>query len=127
MKMKKKMKKIAKSAVSLFKSKQIVPIIKTTNEVLKDKVALITGGSGGIGMAIAKSFIESGSKVIIAGTNQKKCEKCCNELGTKAKYIVINMLDVKSFKSKIEEASELWGVTLIYMLIRLEFIQTDII
>ena len=42
---------------------------------LDGKVALVTGGSGGIGMAIAKRLLESGCKVIIAGTNEQKLKK----------------------------------------------------
>lgn len=88
-----------------------IPIthIKEEGELLKGKTALITGGSGGIGIAIAKKFINCGCNVIIAGTNESKLEQRCKELEGGCKSIVINVADVKSFDSKIEQASKLFG------------------
>lgn len=64
--------------VSILKWEKKIPIvsIKEPGKLLDGKVALITGGSGGIGMAIAKKFIDSGSSVILAGTNVKKLNGC---------------------------------------------------
>ena len=39
---------------------------------LTDKVALITGGNGGIGFAMAKAIWEAGATVVIAGRNEEK-------------------------------------------------------
>ena len=75
--MKKKIKNIIRGVLKLFKEKEMYPIPKVMNrdKILEGKVALITGGSGGIGFAIAKSFMESGCKVIITGTNEEKLKE----------------------------------------------------
>ncbi|MEW6130870.1 MAG: SDR family oxidoreductase [Acidobacteriota bacterium] len=41
----------------------------------KDKVAIITGGSGGIGLATAKRFALEGARIVIADINQAHSEK----------------------------------------------------
>ncbi|MBN1282106.1 MAG: 3-oxoacyl-[acyl-carrier-protein] reductase [Alphaproteobacteria bacterium] len=41
---------------------------------LKDKVALITGATGGIGIAIAKQMRDAGARVVVTGRNQAKLD-----------------------------------------------------
>ena len=78
----KKIKHILRSFASVLKTKNIVPVqhIVDENKLLNGHVALITGGSGGIGMSIARGFLESGCNVIIAGTDEKKLKNCINAL-----------------------------------------------
>lgn len=49
---------------------------------LKDKVAVITGGGSGIGLATAKRFVAEGAKVVITGRSQKTLDEALKELGT---------------------------------------------
>ena len=42
---------------------------------LKDKVVLVTGGTGGIGTAIVKGFLAEGAKVAFSSTRQEKIDK----------------------------------------------------
>src|SRR3984957_16418176 len=48
---------------------------------LKNAVALVTGGSAGIGYSIAKTLAESGAKVAITGRDKARLEKSAKELG----------------------------------------------
>jgi NAD(P)-dependent dehydrogenase (short-subunit alcohol dehydrogenase family) len=51
---------------------------------LKGKVAVITGGNSGIGLATAKEFVEQGAKVVISGRDQKTLSEVAKELGPDA-------------------------------------------
>ena len=51
---------------------------------LKNAVALITGGSSGIGRAIAQSLAASGARVAITGRDQRRLTDTARELGVHA-------------------------------------------
>src|SRR5262245_26637271 len=47
---------------------------------IKGKVALVTGGSRGIGLMIARGFVEAGAKVYISSRKKEVCDRVANEL-----------------------------------------------
>ncbi len=55
-------------------SEKIIPVYVPVleGELLKDRVALITGATSGIGFAIASSFLKNGASVVITGRNPEK-------------------------------------------------------
>lgn len=101
-----------KSFVAALKTKNIVPIEHQVDErnILQGHVALIIGGSGGIGYAIAKSFLESGCKVIITGTNANKLKYCVKELGERnVQYMVLDLNEVCILPEKIDSIGKMYG------------------
>lgn len=56
------------------------------NELLKGRVAFITGGTSGIGFHIAEAFLHSGAAVIITGRSKERLQKACELLNTDKHY-----------------------------------------
>jgi 3-oxoacyl-[acyl-carrier protein] reductase len=48
---------------------------------LRNATALVTGGSSGIGLAIAKALVDAGSRVAITGRNQKRLSEAAKAIG----------------------------------------------
>lgn len=48
---------------------------------LKDRVAIVTGGNGGIGRGIAEGFLAAGADVVVVARNRDKIEKAVGEMG----------------------------------------------
>jgi NAD(P)-dependent dehydrogenase (short-subunit alcohol dehydrogenase family) len=70
---------------------------------LKDKVAVITGGSSGIGFATAKRFVEEGAHVYITGRRQR-------ELDTARTLIGKNVTAVKGDVANLADLDQLYQV-----------------
>lgn len=58
---------------------------------LEGKTALITGGGTGIGLGIAKEFINANAKVIITGRREDVLKNACAALGENAHYVVSDL------------------------------------
>jgi len=83
---------------------------------LKDKNAIITGSSKGIGKAIAYRMAEHGARVIITSRKIDACEEVANEInsqfgGDKAKAIVCNIGDKEQIKNLYAKSKEFYGET----------------
>lgn len=106
-----KLKRMMQSIIFMLKQKEIllVPKIVDREKLLKGRVALITGGSSGIGLEIAKEFLKNGCKVIIAGTNEEKLKLCCKNLENKnIKYITLNLTEINTFEEKFKQILNLF-------------------
>lgn len=107
--------------------KNMVPVEIPTlsSNLLEGKIALIIGGTGGIGRGIAQSFIEAGAKVIISGTNENKINSYIKGFGEQAKGIVINIREVGSFDNRILEAALLFEENRIDILVNCAGVHGD--
>ncbi|MGM0503840.1 MAG: SDR family NAD(P)-dependent oxidoreductase, partial [Bacteroidota bacterium] len=47
----------------------------------ENKVALITGGSGGIGASVAKMLVDEGAKVMLVDINEDALKEAINDIG----------------------------------------------
>jgi NAD(P)-dependent dehydrogenase (short-subunit alcohol dehydrogenase family) len=81
--------------------------------MLKGKVALVTGGSSGIGYAIAERFLEEGAKVVITGRTKKKCESVIKRLERAGKgrigYAFGDVSKSAGAKHLVDETVKLYG------------------
>ena len=80
--------------------KNIVPVNIPTQDtnLLNGKIAFIVGGTGGIGMGIAKAFLSAGAKVVISGTREESIAVAMEKLASdRAKGIVANITQVSEF------------------------------
>ncbi len=86
----------------------ITPVYQ--GQLLKNKVALIIGGSGGIGAEIAKAYANNGCRVVITGTNANRMESICKEIGPeKARYLVGDLKDLENIKAFIKQTDQAFG------------------
>ncbi len=73
---------------------------------LNNKVAVVTGGSSGIGLATAHRFIADGAQVIITGRNQEALDAAIAELGDRATGIhgdVAKLEDLDRLFAQLQE------------------------
>ena len=74
---------------------------------LKGRVAVVTGGAGGIGRAMVERFLDEGMKVVIADIDEQLLDSCVSELQTRGE-----VLGVRTDVSRLESVEELRDRTL---------------
>ncbi len=79
---------------------------------LEGKVAVITGGSSGIGLATAKRFAKEGAYVFITGRRQAELDKAKAEIGNNVTTVqgdVANLADLDRLYAAVKSAMSCWS------------------
>ena len=82
---------------------------------LKNKVAVITGGTSGMGLATAKRFVEEGAFVYITGRRQTELDKAVSLIGRSVAAVqgdVSNLADLDRLYAKV--ASEKGKIDILF-------------
>ncbi|MCF7934464.1 MAG: glucose 1-dehydrogenase [Spirochaetia bacterium] len=85
---------------------------------LEGKVALITGGTKGIGLGIAVEFAREGASVVIGGRNPQTGQEGLQELealGARALYVPCDVGDLESLQNIVDKTVEAFGKLDIYV------------
>jgi 2-deoxy-D-gluconate 3-dehydrogenase len=79
---------------------------------LKGRVAVVTGGNGGIGLGMAKGLAKAGARVIVAARNHDKSAAAVRELqalGSDALSIAVEVTDERSVEALVAETARRCG------------------
>jgi 3alpha(or 20beta)-hydroxysteroid dehydrogenase len=76
---------------------------------LSNKVAIITGGSQGMGEATVRQFVEAGAKVMIADILDDKGQALADSLGENAIFQHLDVSSKKEWKAAVEKAESHFG------------------
>jgi len=80
--------------------------------LLTDQVAVVTGGGGGIGRAIALAFAEAGADVVISDIIPERCEETVarvQERGRRALGVPTNVMEAEQVRACIDRAADHFG------------------
>lgn len=76
---------------------------------LKDKKALVTGATGGLGAEIARALHKQGASIVISGTRKEKLDALAKELGDRVHVIPCDLSSPESTTKLIPEAEAVLG------------------
>jgi len=80
---------------------------------LTGKTALITGATGGIGRAIAKTLYNQGATVILTDIDQGKLDEFVSQLGERAHALAVNITETEAPKNLLKFAEPYGGVDIL--------------
>src|SRR5215469_15412491 len=76
---------------------------------LDGRVAVVTGGNGGIGLGMAKGLVSAGASVVIAARDAGKAEAAMAELGGRTAFIPLDVADETSCRALIDRTADRFG------------------
>jgi 3-oxoacyl-[acyl-carrier protein] reductase len=76
---------------------------------LSEKRALVTGASGGIGSAIAKSLYNQGARVVLSGTRRGVLDNLSGSLGQNAHVVTCDLASSSGIQKLVEDCDDIMG------------------
>ena len=77
---------------------------------LKNRVAVVTGGAQGFGLAISERFIESGAKVVIWDIDENEAKKAIDKVNSKnLSYQIVDVSNIETINNKLSEIETTHG------------------
>lgn len=79
---------------------------------LKGKVAVVTGGNGGIGLGMARGLARAGARIVVAARNREKSRAAVTELerlGGEAVAVEVDVTQEASVAALVRATTERWG------------------
>jgi NAD(P)-dependent dehydrogenase (short-subunit alcohol dehydrogenase family) len=76
---------------------------------LADKVAIVTGGAGGLGGAMVERFVEEGARVVIADVDDERGQALAGKLGDAVEYLHTDVADAEQVQALVDFAAEELG------------------
>jgi NAD(P)-dependent dehydrogenase (short-subunit alcohol dehydrogenase family) len=76
---------------------------------LKEKVVIITGGSGGIGSTTAKLFADEGANILLVDIHEDQLKNCVAEIGGSASYFVADVTQEDQVNAYTQAAVKRYG------------------
>src|SRR5436305_7985867 len=76
---------------------------------LAGKVALVTGGNGGIGLGMAKGLADAGAAVVVAGRDADKNRRAVAALGGNADAVTVDLAEESGARAAVDAAVRKFG------------------
>ncbi|MDD2190074.1 MAG: glucose 1-dehydrogenase [Eubacteriales bacterium] len=79
---------------------------------LKDKVAIVTGSTSGMGRATAVLFAREGAKVVVTGRNEERAKAVVDQIkseGFEAMYVIVDTSKIEDVQILVDKTLEAYG------------------
>ncbi len=76
---------------------------------LTGRVAIVTGGNGGIGLGMARGLAAAGARIAVAARNQVKSAAALAELGPDSRFVPLDVADEASCRAMVATVTDRFG------------------